>query len=273
MKVLNDQQLLDALDHTDTSCKLVLENFELPPDPFSKNSPIQAASIDLTIGEIYSPTPESDGRYRSKPFYILKPGHTVHVLTRETVKMPPKLAGWGFPPTSLSRVAILMTNPGHVDPGFEGQLGFTLINMGKTEFHLAEGIPVCTLMICEIDKPTADYKTRYGKPSKRDIEKIMGLLSSDFMSFEAVAANAANKEIRKSELRKSFWPTVVTAAVALLVFGGGQYFQSRDFVSESQLTELATKVDNIEKNQDQIDLLKQFSDLEARLDELAANQQ
>lgn len=65
--------------------------------------------------------------------------------------MPAKLAGIGFPPTSVSAKGVLMTNPGHVDPGFIGHLQFTLINMGKDRFTLAQADRIVTLLLFELD--------------------------------------------------------------------------------------------------------------------------
>jgi len=98
---------------------------------YRTESPIQASSIDLHIGEIFLPGKKGDEPgAESNPLtgHILSSGETAVVITQEKFTLPKDIAGIGFPPsTRMSFKGILMTNPGHIDPGYNGHLRFTLI--------------------------------------------------------------------------------------------------------------------------------------------------
>ena len=49
MNILNDDELIAAI----TSGDIKIDNFSIPENPYTKESPIQPSSLDLTIGEIY----------------------------------------------------------------------------------------------------------------------------------------------------------------------------------------------------------------------------
>lgn len=101
-----------------------------PTDPLRDPTAIQASSVDLTIGDIFLPetaSAEDGGAEKPLTRHNLKPGHTAVVTTFENLNFPADVAGFGFPPARVSKRGLLMTNPGHVDPGYSGHLAFTVI--------------------------------------------------------------------------------------------------------------------------------------------------
>ena len=133
MSLLRDEEIIAALTAQPPAVPYV-EGVVLPVDPYSKDSPVQASSIDLRIGNIYLPgEKETDlgGAQNPKQDYSLKTGETAVITTLETLHLPGDIAAFGFPPSRVSFKGLLMTNPGHVDPGYEGVMRFTVINMPK----------------------------------------------------------------------------------------------------------------------------------------------
>src|SRR5437016_2765094 len=117
MKLLRDDEIQALI--TDTHSPL-LKNFTPPQDWHAADSLVQPSSLDLHVGDIIVPgvarcQPGSVQKPRAS--YVLATGETVVVVTRETITMPSKVAAFGFPPTRISNRAVLMTNPGHIDPG------------------------------------------------------------------------------------------------------------------------------------------------------------
>jgi deoxycytidine triphosphate deaminase len=126
MRLLTDDELVVQV----TGSRPIVVGVYPQADWYSKDSPVQPSSIDLHIGSIYLPGVDSNapgGVPRPKTEHILKPGRTAVVLTREEFKLPGHIAGIGFPPSHISFQGILMTNPGHVDPGYSGPMRFTVI--------------------------------------------------------------------------------------------------------------------------------------------------
>jgi deoxycytidine triphosphate deaminase len=142
------------------------------------DSSVQPCSLDLHIGELFEPPPAgldankaltaetSAGTLIPKERYALKPGKTVFVRTEEKLIVPDDIAIIGFPPTSLSTKGILTTNPGHVDPGYQGKMHLTMINMGRDEFLLAQGDIVITLLVFRLGEPVAA-----GYSARRELKK------------------------------------------------------------------------------------------------------
>ena len=123
MKLLSDTELCGLLAPSDGTA--IVLGVKIPHHPYEKMSPVQPSSLDLTIGFIYVPdTP--NGRPGSLSTaaieHVLTPGQTAIVATAEEFNFPSDIAAFGFPPTRISSNGILMTNPGHIDPGFKGHV-------------------------------------------------------------------------------------------------------------------------------------------------------
>src|SRR5882762_7390489 len=148
MSLLRDHDLIGNI--TGKAETRYFEGVELPADPYSKESPVQASSIDLHIGDIFLPGTKKDqvgGVENPKSGYWLQTGETAVVTTKETLDFPGNIAGFGFPPSRVSFKGLLMTNPGHVDPGYNGVMRFTVINMAKEAYHLAQGDRIVRLLL------------------------------------------------------------------------------------------------------------------------------
>src|SRR5580658_9219122 len=139
MKLLNDEMLCSYVNRPDP---LLVKDLPEREDWFDKDSPVQPSSIDLHIGSILLPGTKlgMDGsEERPLSTRSLGPGETAIITTLETLNLPSNVAAIGFPPSSVSKQGLLMTNPGHVDPGYVGPMHFTVINMGREEFSLRKG--------------------------------------------------------------------------------------------------------------------------------------
>ena len=154
-------------------------------DLYSAKSPIQPASVDLTIGDIFLPeiSPGEPGSIQSPlTFHSLPAGHTAIVQTKEELNLPRDLAAIGFPPSSeVSFRGLLMTNPGHVDPGFKGRMKFVVINMGRESFHLKSGDIIVTLLFFRLDPaPMKSYSERNPIIKGGVSEEHLSRLAKDF---------------------------------------------------------------------------------------------
>ena len=149
MSLLRDEEIITVVGLRPPAIPYI-QGVVLPGDPYSKDSPVQASSIDLHIGNVYLPgEKEADlgGVQKPRQEYSLKTGETAIVTTLETLNLPSFVAGFGFPPSSVSFKGLLMTNPGHVDPGYAGVMRFTVINMGKDPYYLERGGRIVTLLL------------------------------------------------------------------------------------------------------------------------------
>ena len=224
--VLNDAEILKLL-----AKDLVPGGVKLPSDPYVKDSQVQPASFDLTVGRVFTPCTEDQnkpGEPVGETQYILKPGRTAIVLTREELKMPSNLVAIGFPPSKdMSAQGILMTNPGQVDPGYEGPLRFTVINMGSKDFVLREGDRIVSLILMQLQSPAhRDWISRHGGHKGGPvIWENLNRVSGDFVNVESRALEIARKTVQDAELKLKILgialPVMATIASLLLssVFG------------------------------------------------------
>ena len=182
---------------------------------------IQPSSLDLTIGGIFRPDAVlgkkgSVGRPYEK--LGLLPGHTAVVETQETLNLPDDICAIGFPPHHVSSKGILMTNPGHVDPGYQGKLTFTVINMGRDSYPLSQGLGIVTLLLFQLrTAPLHPYSVLYA-PSKGSAVtwEVLHTLSEDFLNVDKRARRIAQRQATRAAIGGS----IVALIVGLLtVFG------------------------------------------------------
>lgn len=266
MSLLRDDELIAAI--TPEAGVPYVEGVGLPSaaaDRYSKESPVQASSIDLHVGNIYLPgEKETDlgGVKNPKDDYSLKTGETAVVTTAETLHLPNDIAGFGFPPSSVSFKGLLMTNPGHVDPGYQGVMRFTVINMGSDPYCLQRGGRIVTLLLFKLSAPVhANWQERNPAGSSLPNHAAVNRLSRDFVDVEKRASDIAKKEGQK-------WSVGITVGATLLL-GLIQLLSSGRLFSRSDIEELKKRQDNVEYDlKNRVDVDKKLQDFELRLSEV-----
>jgi dCTP deaminase len=216
-------------------------------DWYSKDSPVQPSSLDFHIGEIYVPGRPAD--QAGKPTfiedrYILDCGQTVVIQTLERICLTSELAGFGFPPSRISSQGILLTNPGHIDPGYEGHLHLTAINMAKEPFEFRRGDVIATVVIVELGtKPQRDFRARYGTLSPSHVTQIqLDRLSPDFANVEERAQQIADKAVQAADIsikRAQNRAAVIGAIVTALLTIFTLYWNSQskvDLLNQNEAT-------------------------------------
>lgn len=249
MKLLSDRELHDKI----VNAELVSEGFSERDQSCwtAKESAIQPSSLDLHIGEIY--IPQTDEKFVKD--YCLEPGETVVIRTREVLKLSKNYAAIGFPPTSMSRKAILTTNPGHVDPGYEGVFHITLINMGKKSYPLTGETIIATLLFFELDDNVVKgYLERMSGPCQNNSDDPPGeldYLAPDFMDFKT----RTKKMVGKAVFWAGWWKETIKVLVTLSVaFAGGFWGYM--------------KIEDRVKGLEEVKVEKQFNEIRNEINEL-----
>jgi dCTP deaminase len=239
----------------------LLTDFDPPYNWQDKGSLVQPCSLDLHIGAIFVPgikpgKPGSAGNPKTE--LVLKTGQTAIVSTKESIHLPNDYAGFGFPPSNISARALLMTNPGHIDPGFSGPLQFTVINMGREDYILQTKAPIVTLLIFKLGTQVdADYASRRQGRITTAIEQTnIDILSPDFVDVQNRATHIARKTLG--------YATVGASVLALIV---GWAFNAIDKRIEG-IDDITTRLTRLEdKNVDLANQLKATKEqLESKMD-------
>ena len=202
----------------------LIKGYDLPSSfaqAITDKSQLQPASFDLSVGKIYLPGVKEDdegGVNHPLTWHKLPRGSTAVILTKEELHLPDYLAAFGFCPSDISFKGLLMTNPGHVDPGYDGNMRFTVINMGSEPFELREGLQIATLLFFKIEAESPS-SWRKNNPSlcNRPITKAdLSKLSVDFLDVEERAKNIAQSTVYRSD-RLFFFSTLLLSLLAVLV--------------------------------------------------------
>ena len=248
-----------------------------------KDSPIQACSLDLTVGEVFVPGAKSGDLGSAQcPLSerILDQGETVVLRSFETLAMPPNVGGIAFPPAHVSVQGLLMTNPGHVDPGYYGKMHFTVINMGRKPFHLRRGDKIVRLLLFKLAvDPLVPFNEREGRSSAKAstliTDELLERLSPDFLDVRERASVEARKAVRGIEaLQKIGLPLAVAILSAAAAFAAatltvGKQAEDKIETLADRTAKLEGRIGGLGGNVNLDDVEKRLKNLESKPIELS----
>jgi dCTP deaminase len=241
---------------------------------YSKDNPFQQCSLDLHVGFIYVPESKDDDGSMSQPKiheHSLCPGGTVLIRTREKIVLPNDVGAICFAPSSKALGGLMITNMGHVDPGYSGNLHFTVINMGKEHNDIrAISDTVCTMILFELSEIVQPYGAEdfvqvqshqgaSGIPSS--VHKSLPKLARDFLDVEKRAMEAAKRVFENTKLWQIGVPVIGGVAVALLAL-----FQS--YINKPWENEINKANNKVVALEQKVDYEKRIISIEAKLDQL-----
>lgn len=236
----------------------------------AKDAAIQACTIDLTIGGIFLPGVEDDklgSSVRPLKELSLTTGATAVIRTKEKLTMPDDVGGIAVPPNHVSINGLLMTNPGHVDPGYEGPVHLTVINMGKKPYPLKQGDRIVRVLLFRLNAlPAKSYRQRRPGPGRPLItEELLGKLSGDFVDVTARAEASVKKQIHYAEIRAKWVPVVAVIAGGLITFFVNRYTGPDVEEVSRKVDVLAAKVDSLGGSVNLGEVQKQIEELRKKI--------
>jgi dCTP deaminase len=125
------------------------------------------ASIDLHLGEeirvmaggpdVIAVTEEADYRAitrleRLDDPYVLKPGETIHAITRERLRLPPDIGGWLEGRSRYARLGLMIhVTSGFIAPGVASRQVLEMSNVAGRPLAIHAGVAVCQVVLqrCE----------------------------------------------------------------------------------------------------------------------------
>ncbi|MBU1392341.1 MAG: hypothetical protein KJ856_13415 [Gammaproteobacteria bacterium] len=191
---------------------------------------VQSASIDLTAKYFYIASQNrnisisTDLDKFAFDSHHLQPGETVIIKIAEKFNMPKQVAGTVFPPNSLSSKGLIMTNPGHIDPGFKGYISVCLVNMGRNVVILDGKHKVATLILSALDHETEGYE---GSESVGVSKQQISNIGNDFAGLDERIPKIVNKSVGKSAFVALAFVAVVMTLIAIIAPEITQYRTER----------------------------------------------
>lgn len=246
--------------------ELITSSSEINLNLQDASSQIQPASIDLTIGEICLPDSQEGGEkfdvQRIKKTFkrSIGPGECIRVFTTESLNFTcsdSSYMGLIFAPARVSRKGLFIMDVGIVDPGFKGNLGFTVINFGKETVTLKIGDSIASLVIFDLDALVErPWISRSGEQPYEGRYKDIHSLSPDFLKVVEKAKRAAEVaaqeclvEYENNYFRKFVIPAILSAALGFFVGIGGILA-----VVQTKVFEISDRVSTIENELEELNL-------------------
>lgn len=182
---------------------------------------LEAASIKLKVGDIFQEPKRTTNMSSpsSLDFVDLEQGQMAFVLTSESVNLPPDIGGLMFSKSGgLAERGILITNTGHIDPGYNGRLRYAVVNMGNAPFHLKKGDFLVKVMFFKMYKAASpDWKGLHEQPlppTSYQISLLGKSLAAMHSKVEETARIAAQKEFWTQGLRTLLLTTAASILLA-----------------------------------------------------------
>jgi len=139
---------------------------------------VGAASIDLHLGDeirvmeggpsVIDVTEATDYRTVTKvrPLdkpYVLKPGETIHGITRERLKFPGDIAGWLEGRSRFARIGLMIhVTSGFVAPGADARQVLEMSNVAGRPLAINAGVRICQVVLQRCDG-SAVYSGRFAR--------------------------------------------------------------------------------------------------------------
>lgn len=149
------------------------EDSDVPP-PLGRLKP---ASVDLHLGAEYFVTSERAPRRLSQQDDYVKIPHGEFALltTHEVVSVPSNVLALISTRVKLKRTGLINISGFHVDPGFTGQIFFSVYNAGPTDLMLKWKERAFTIFFASLIGPTIPYDGQYQNQRGLPPDLVSGL--------------------------------------------------------------------------------------------------
>ncbi len=149
-------------------------------DPFVPEQ-VGPASVDLHLGDEIrvmdggpDPIPVTDDAdYRTitkvQPLtapYVLKPGETIHAITRERITLPDDIGGWLEGRSRFARLGLMIhVTSGFVAPGVSSRQVLEMSNVAGRPLAIHPGVRICQIVLQRCDGH-AVYSGRFARQDR-----------------------------------------------------------------------------------------------------------
>jgi dCTP deaminase len=201
------------------SHEYIRDNFSrliIPPHEDKKyniDDQIQPSSYELRIGrEVYLSGENKFIRLDEDFMTSIKPGDFAILLTYEKVNIPPELMGFISIKKTFKDMGLVNISGFHVDPGYSGNLTFSVFNAGPGDIKIRYKDLVFIIFFAELCAATNNY---------RDSSKSLTNIPSDAMNKltgKPVSTYDLDTRTRRLELTTRIqWGLLVSLLIGIVV--------------------------------------------------------
>ena len=172
----------------------------------------------LDQGEAFTIPP---GQFDQGEAFTIPPGQFAFLITEETVTVPNDALAFISIRAKIKFRGLVNVSGFHVDPGYKGQLTFSVFNAGPVPVHLKQGKPIFLIWYASLDQRTTFKKNG---PAKKgiDTELIVGI-ADELQSFAGLSKKIKDVEkaltdrVHAVEKSQTHIKTLVTIVATLVV--------------------------------------------------------
>lgn len=235
--------------------------------PFDENR-IKNGSYELSLGSQVFQTdssPRAVKNLNENEKIEIKPGQFALLLTKEYVKIPEDKIAFISIKASIKFKGLVNVSGFHVDPGFEGNLMFSVYNAGPKNIVLSNGTPYFPIWFSELNE-RQDYKGSHEKQKKIPDDPVEALSQGNLAS-----PNVLSERIDKLDLRKNYTQWLL---ITLIIVLGGLWLKGCSDINDiNKAIEFGYQKRIEEVNKDSLNKRsqEQLDSLKAEIDTLKAS--
>jgi dCTP deaminase len=198
-------------------------------DPFDKER-VDCAAYTLAIGpEVYvSPSDQAADpasvtirKLAMGEAFTIPPGQFAFLLTEEIVSVPADALAFISIRAKIKFRGLVNVSGFHVDPGYRGQLTFSVFNAGPVPIHLKRGQLIFLIWYASLDRESSFKKDG---PAHKGIDpEIITAVAGELQSFAGLSKmvkdgdKALGDRIHAVEREQSYYRAIGAIALALIV--------------------------------------------------------
>jgi len=174
---------------------------------------IKNGSYELSLGaQVFQTDSSPRGVKYLKPNekIEIKPGQFALLLTKEYVKIPEDKIAFISIKAGIKFKGLVNVSGFHVDPGFEGNLLFSVYNAGPANIVLSNDTPYFPMWFADLDAPQ-DYNGDHDKQTKIPDEPVQMLSQGELTS-----PNVLSKRIDEVRSLRSKFEMLALLVIAFL---------------------------------------------------------
>lgn len=240
-------------------------------DPFSEEN-IKNGSYELSLGSQVFQTGVKSRTVKNlskKEKIYIDPGQFALLLTEEKVKIPKDKIAFISIKARAKFNGLVNVSGFHVDPGFEGQLLFSVYNAGPSTIVLSQGTPYFPIWFSELNE-TQEYNGTHGGQSEIPDEPVKALCQGELASPSELSKRIDALGHLKTKIEwvvLAIFGAIITASVGLSVrlwtenaqlknaFEYGYIMKGKDVTSDStfqkiqdELKTFRAELDSVKKH-------------------------
>ena len=169
--------------------------------------------------EVRSPNRHTKRRLDHDEGFTIPPGQFAFLITREKVSVPNNAIAFLSIKARIKFSGLINISGFHVDPGYNGKLLFSVLNVGPRPLHLQQGQALFLIWYADLDGDTERGRER-GQSFNEIEPEMINRISGEILSLQSLSDKLNvldNKLKRRKIIERCLWGLGVVFAIPVIV--------------------------------------------------------